>query len=241
MWAQLRCEGQAKNQRIDQLKWGGLKPGTKVGKPEPIFPRLDKAKTLAKLEELAELDREGTQPKGVQVSVPSEQQPASQTDSSFARSGPPAAPQNDNQPAAASGQSAIPSPGESAVGSPQSTASELRTPHSEPSKITIDDFAKIDLRAGTILAAESIPGAKKLLKLQVDIGSETRQVCAGIAEFYRPEELVGMKIVLVANLEPRKLRGIESNGMVVAASIGPDGKPVLATFKEDVPDGAKLK
>jgi methionyl-tRNA synthetase len=242
IWKQLGCDGCVKDQKFADLKWGGLPPGTKVGKPEAIFPRLDKAKTLAKLEELGELDRERTQPKGVQVSVPSEQQPAaSQADSSFARSGPPAAPQNDNQPAAASGQSAIPSPGESAVGSPQSTASELRTPHSEPSKITIDDFAKIDLRAGTILAAESIPGAKKLLKLQVDIGSETRQVCAGIAEFYRPEELVGMKIVLVANLEPRKLRGIESNGMVVAASIGPDGKPVLATFKEDVPDGAKLK
>ncbi|HEV2381701.1 MAG TPA: methionine--tRNA ligase subunit beta [Terriglobia bacterium] len=237
LWKQLGCEeylGKIEAQRIDQLKWGDLKPGTKIGKPEPIFPRLDKAKTLAKLEELAELDRERTQPKGVQVSVPSEQQSAiSQADSSS----PPAA-QNDKagggQAAIDNRQSSIPS-SESRVPSPAETAG------ASGAKITIDDFAKIDLRAGTILAAESIPGAKKLLKLQVDIGSETRQVCAGIAEFYRPEELVGMKIVLVANLEPRKLRGIESNGMVVAASIGPVGKPVLATFKEDVPNGAKLK
>jgi len=97
------------------------------------------------------------------------------------------------------------------------------------------------MRVGEILSAEPIPGAKKLLKLQVDIGTEIRQVCAGIAEHYRPEELVGMKVVLVANLQPRKLRGIESNGMIVAASVGEDGKPVLATFKEDVPKGTRLK
>lgn len=229
LWKQLGGGGSIENQKFSDLKWGRLKPGTRVGKPEPIFPRLDKAKTLAKLEELAELDRERTQPKGAQVSVPSEQQPAaSQADSSS-----PPAPQNDSQPAAVSEPSAI-GHRQSSILSPESRAPS-------PEKITIDDFAKIDLRAGTILAAESIPGAKKLLKLQVDIGTETRQVCAGIAEFYRPEELVGMKIVLVANLEPRKLRGIESNGMVVAASIGPEGKPVLATFKEDVPNGAKLK
>ncbi|MGH9356499.1 MAG: methionine--tRNA ligase subunit beta, partial [Terriglobia bacterium] len=108
-------------------------------------------------------------------------------------------------------------------------------------KITIDDFAKVDLRVGTILSAEPIPGATKLLKLQVDIGTEVRQVCAGIAEHYKPEDLVGLKIVLVANLQPRKLRGVESNGMVLAASVGEHGKPVLATFKEDVPNGTKLK
>ncbi|MDE3180029.1 MAG: methionine--tRNA ligase subunit beta, partial [Acidobacteriota bacterium] len=114
-------------------------------------------------------------------------------------------------------------------------------PTAESPKITIDDFAKVDLRVGTIVSAEPIPGATKLLKLQVDIGTEVRQVCAGIAEYYEPEDLVGMKIVLVANLQPRKLRGVESNGMVVAASVGDDGRPVLATFKEDVPNGAKLK
>ena len=97
------------------------------------------------------------------------------------------------------------------------------------------------MRVGEVVSAEPIPGAKKLLKLMVDIGTEVRQVCAGIAEYYQPEQLVGMKVVLVANLEPRKLRGVESNGMIVAASVGGEGKPVLATFKEDVPKGAKLK
>ncbi|MGH9326595.1 MAG: methionine--tRNA ligase, partial [Terriglobia bacterium] len=93
----------------------------------------------------------------------------------------------------------------------------------------------------TIVSAESIPGATKLLRLEVDIGSEVRQVCAGIAEYYKPEELVGTKIVLVANLQPRKMRGVESNGMIVAASVGEQGKPVLVTFKEEVPNGSRLK
>jgi methionyl-tRNA synthetase len=80
-----------------------------------------------------------------------------------------------------------------------------------------------------------------LLKLTVDIGTEVRQICAGIAEFYAPEKLVGMKVVVVTNLLPRKMRGVESNGMIVAASIGDQGRPVLATFGEDVPNGAKLR
>jgi len=75
----------------------------------------------------------------------------------------------------------------------------------------------------------------------VDIGSEIRQVVAGIAEYYEPEKLIGMKVVVVTNLQPRKLRGVESNGMIVAASIGESGRPVLVTFKEDVPNGARLK
>lgn len=118
---------------------------------------------------------------------------------------------------------------------------ESQISNSEGQKITIDDFAKVDLRVGTVLSAESIPGATKLLKLQVDIGAEVRQICAGIAEFYKPEDLVGMKVVIVANLQPRKMRGVESNGMVVAASIGDAGRPALATFKEEVPNGSRLK
>ena len=97
------------------------------------------------------------------------------------------------------------------------------------------------MRTGEIKTAEPIPGAKKLLKLTVDIGTEVRQVCAGIAEFYAPEKLIGMKVVVVTNLQPRKLRGVESNGMIVAASIGEEGRPVLVTFGEDVPNGARLK
>ena len=107
-------------------------------------------------------------------------------------------------------------------------------------KITIDDFAKIDLRVGVVKVAERVPKADKLLRLEIDIGTEVRQVLAGIAEAYAPETLVGRKVVIVANLAPRKLRGLESNGMIVAASLE-GGKPVLASFLEDVPVGARLK
>jgi methionyl-tRNA synthetase len=107
-------------------------------------------------------------------------------------------------------------------------------------KITIDDFAKIELRVGVVKVAERVPKADKLLRLEIDIGTEVRQVLAGIAEAYAPETLVGRKVVIVANLAPRKLRGLESNGMIVAASLE-GGKPVLASFLEDVPVGARLK
>ncbi|HEY6766971.1 MAG TPA: methionine--tRNA ligase [Candidatus Sulfotelmatobacter sp.] len=107
-------------------------------------------------------------------------------------------------------------------------------------KITIDDFSKVELRVGLVKIAERVPKSDKLLRLEVDIGSEVRQVLAGIAEAYAPESLVGRKVVIVANLAPRKMRGLESNGMIVAASLD-DGKPVLASFLEDVPVGARLK
>jgi methionyl-tRNA synthetase len=110
-----------------------------------------------------------------------------------------------------------------------------------PDKIAIEDFAKVEMRVGQIKTAERIVGADKLLKLMVDIGSEVRQICAGIAQFYEPEALVGRKVVVVVNLAPRKLRGVESNGMIVAASVGPEGRPVLAAFTEDVEVGARLK
>ena len=108
-------------------------------------------------------------------------------------------------------------------------------------KIAIEDFAKVEMRVGQIKTAERIVGADKLLKLTVDIGSEIRQICAGIAQFYEPDALVGRKVVVVVNLAPRKLRGVESNGMIVAASVGPEGRPVLAAFTEDVEVGARLK
>ncbi len=107
-------------------------------------------------------------------------------------------------------------------------------------KISIDDFSKIELRVGLVKVAERVPKADKLLRLEIDIGTEVRQVLAGIAEAYAPETLIGRKVVIVANLAPRKLRGMESNGMIVAASIE-GGKPVLASFLEDVPIGTRLK
>ncbi|MGH9772089.1 MAG: methionine--tRNA ligase subunit beta, partial [Candidatus Acidiferrales bacterium] len=100
--------------------------------------------------------------------------------------------------------------------------------------------SKVEMRVGLVKSAEKVAGADKLLKVMVDIGDEVRQIVAGIATAYAPEQLVGRKVVIVANLAPRKLRGVESNGMIVAAT-APDGKPVLCTFAEDVPAGARLK
>jgi methionyl-tRNA synthetase len=108
--------------------------------------------------------------------------------------------------------------------------------------IEIDDFAKVDLRVGQVLTAERLPKSDKLLLMTVDIGEDKpRKILAGIAEYYEPEKMIGRKVVIVANLKPRKLRGHESQGMVVAASYGEEGRPVIATFTEDVPNGARLK
>jgi methionyl-tRNA synthetase len=108
-------------------------------------------------------------------------------------------------------------------------------------RISIDDFARVDMRVGQVVSAEPVKGADKLLHLKVDIGEAApRTIVAGIAEAYQPAELLGRTVVIVANLQPRKLRGIESNGMIVAASVE-GGKPVLAGFHEDIPVGARLK
>jgi methionyl-tRNA synthetase len=111
----------------------------------------------------------------------------------------------------------------------------------EAAKISIDDFTKVELRVGQVVSAERVKGADKLLHMKVDIGEAApRTIVAGIAESYSPEAMLGRKVVIVANLAPRKLRGIESNGMIVAASLE-GGKPVLAGFLEEVPVGARLK
>jgi methionyl-tRNA synthetase len=109
-----------------------------------------------------------------------------------------------------------------------------------PEKISIEEFAKVDMRVGLVLSAEAVKGASKLLHLRIDIGEAApRNMVAGIAGAYKPEELVGRKVVVVANMQPRKLRGIHSDGMIVAAS--PEGgNPVLVGFLEDVPVGTKL-
>jgi methionyl-tRNA synthetase len=128
---------------------------------------------------------------------------------------------------------------------PAGATTETKTPVKSPSaipdgKISIDDFAKVELRVAQVKTAERVKGADKLLRLEVDLGTEVRQLVAGIAESYAPETLIGRKVVVVANLAPRKLRGLESNGMIVAAS--PEGgKAVLAGFLEDVPIGTRLK
>ncbi|MBD8028494.1 methionine--tRNA ligase [Ureibacillus sp. Re31] len=125
----------------------------------------------------------------------------------------------------------------------------VKTPQEEESKteievpdvpeISIDDFMKIDLRVATVMACEPVPKANKLLKLQVDLGYEQRQVVSGIAQYYKPEELVGQKVIVVANLKPVKLRGELSQGMILAGSH--DGVLTLATVDPKLQNGAKVK
>jgi methionyl-tRNA synthetase len=134
-------------------------------------------------------------------------------------------------------------PAQTAVAGASQGSAPLNKPAAVPAadaRISIADFAKVELRVAQVKVAEKVKGADKLLRLEVDLGTEVRQIVAGIAEAYAPETLVGRKVVIVANLAPRKLRGLESNGMIVAAS--PEGgKPILASFLEDVPVGARLK
>ncbi len=122
---------------------------------------------------------------------------------------------------------------------PQSKQKNHTVPASPKPLITIDDFSRLDLRVGVIQSAEKIKGAKKLLVLQVDIGSETRQVVAGIAERYTPDDLIGKEVTLIANLQPATIMGVDSQGMLLAAG----GKTVLglATFQEKIPPGTTVR
>jgi methionyl-tRNA synthetase len=107
--------------------------------------------------------------------------------------------------------------------------------------ITIDDVMKVELRVAEIKVAERIPKSDKLLRLEVDLGTETRQILAGIAEHYAPETLIGRRVIIVANLAPRKMRGLESQGMLLAASLGDADKPSIAGFLDSVELGARVK
>ena len=105
--------------------------------------------------------------------------------------------------------------------------------------VTYDDFAKLDLRISKIVSTEKIPGKSRIIKGIIDLGEEKREVIIGGAEYYQPEELVGKIVVIIANLEPRKIAGFESNAMLLAADV--NDKPFWLTVKEDVPLGTKIK
>ncbi len=215
IWTQLGL-GAIDQVNLRRLAWGQLQLGTKLGAVEPVFPRADKG-TIERMQQMEQQRSAEGATNGDSKST-AEAQPDA-TGASAAPSSPGAAPLS------------------SAVGDRAGTPASA----AEGSKITIDDFLKVELRVGEIKVAEKVKGADKLLRMEVDIGSEVRQIVAGIAKAYEPEKLIGRKVVIVANLQPRKLRGLESNGMIVAASLGDDGQPVLAGFLEDVPVGAKLK
>jgi methionyl-tRNA synthetase len=113
-------------------------------------------------------------------------------------------------------------------------------PAAADTRVGIEEFLKLDLRAARVLAAERIPKSRKLLKLEVDLGGERRTLVAGIAEAYEPDALVGRVVAIVANLKPATVMGVESNGMILAASV-PGGLPIVVSFEKEPPLGARVK
>jgi methionyl-tRNA synthetase len=225
IWAQLGL-GQIAQANLNDVHWGQLTPGTRLGPLGPIFPRADKD-TVKRMQELETQDT-GKSPEA-ETGVAEKQAAAitaAEVSATIAGKGPAAL-----TPAATVGIAPI-----AAI-----AATPVAEPATKPGIITIEDFAKVELRVAQIQVAERVKGADRLLRLEVSLGDEVRQIVAGIAEAYAPETLIGRKVVIVANLAPRKLRGLESNGMIVAASLGEKGKPVLAGFLEDVEVGARLK
>jgi methionyl-tRNA synthetase len=260
VWRQLgqgEIADAAKSAFLTELAWGGLKAGTKFGEPAPLFPRAEKDAT----ERMQNLEDENN--RTVIEAASKQQSAAGPASSSQALASPSVAHVDDHntvtqgtagpidaaQPVSTAHVHTVPAelasirlnstPVAAPAGAPLNPA-EAVAPTEEPQHIGIDDFVKVDLRVAQILVAERVPKADKLLRLEVDLGYEKRQILAGIAQYYEPEKLIGRKIVIVANLAPRKMRGLESNGMLLAASL-PDGAPVLAGFLEDVPLGARLK
>jgi methionyl-tRNA synthetase len=261
IWTQLGLanspRGSATAAGIDpaKLKWGELAEGTAIGEVKPLFPRIDKAKTLLEINSPVRTGNGPGSPAGgpqqrstagvangqpdwrgsgdrvvrdVKSATSNVQSPGSGTHATEAEAEPgsPDAPPTKPSPPMQHATEADAVPGAEGV----------------TSFIDITDFTKVDLRVGEVITAERIPKADKLLLLTVDIGEEKpRQILAGIAQHYDPEQLLRRKIAVVANLKPRKLRGYESQGMLLAASVGDEGKPVIATFTEDVPNGARLK
>ena len=175
MWNQLNIAEKFEDVRISDIEtWGKTVIGTKINKPEQLFPRIE-----------IEEEKPAQQPKVQQKKETKKVEPAAEDDN----------------------------------------------------MIKIDDFAKVDLRVAEIIAAEPVPKTEKLLKLQVSLGDEERTVVSGIAKFYKPEDLIGKHVILVANLKPAKLRGVMSHGMLLAASKGDE----LQIVETSMPVGSKVK
>ncbi|HEX5236691.1 MAG TPA: methionine--tRNA ligase [Silvibacterium sp.] len=257
VWAQLGL-GDIQKADLKNVRWGGLKAGTKLGELGPVFPRAEKD-AVARMKEIEARDNPAAaaaEEKLVKVEKQAEAKTTSETKKEETRhemggrsasaatssSGTsrkaivPVASVEAVAPVAPTSGTAIAAAGPVGAAAVIPAAAVAATSE----KISIDDFSKVELRVAQIKVAERVPKADKLLRLEVDLGYEQRQILAGIAEAYAPESLIGRKIVIVANLAPRKLRGLESNGMLLAASLE-GGRPVLASFLEDVELGARLK
>ena len=235
VWQQLGL-GDIAQADLTHIAWGGLPPGTKLGEAAPLFPRAEKD-AIERMKELEEnrpqsaLEQALASVPMVRVESTADAVPTD-AEAKSDSSAPEAAP----KPVA----TAIPSTPAAATLAGATTGTPAAALTAPPNQITIDDFTKIELRVAQIKVAERVPKADKLLRLEVDLGTETRQILAGIAESYEPESLVGRKVIVVANLAPRKMRGLESNGMLLAGSIE-GGKAALASFLDDIPLGARVK
>ena len=146
----------------------------------------------------------------------------------------------EQQPVGGAPTSDTPSPTAQAAGNAAPAESGSPAPE-EAAPISIDDFARVDLRVALVVAAERVAGTNKLIKLELDLGSERRTIVSGIAEFYEPETLVGRRIVVVANLKPARFRGIESRGMLLAAGGRAPGEDLgLVTLDKEIPPGTRV-
>jgi methionyl-tRNA synthetase len=247
----------ARSAFLTELAWGGLKAGTKFGEPAPLFPRAEKdavermqsledGNSRTVIEAAGGAAKAETVAPGPAAASPSVAATAATKDSGESLTPTSAAPVDGAKPISTAEVDGVPAELASSRLSATPVAASPTAPLTpveqvtEAQHISIDDFAKVELRVAQILVAERVPKADKLLRLEVDLGYEKRQILAGIAQYYEPEKLVGRKIIIVANLAPRKMRGLESNGMLLAASLE-GGAPVLAGFLEDVPLGARLK
>jgi methionyl-tRNA synthetase len=244
----------ARSSFLTNLAWGGLQAGTKFAEPAPLFPRAEKD-AIERMQNIEEQNSKsvieaaagggansgsaGTIAAATEVKAEGKGGIVSESEKQKSW---------DNAPVDSVGSDAgeVAQAYETVASAAVAPASETTAPPqvaevvAEPQYISIDDVIKVDLRVAQILVAERIPKADKLLRLEVDLGYEKRQILAGIAQYYEPEKLVGRKIVIVANLAPRKMRGLVSNGMLLAASLE-GGAPVLAGFLEEVPLGSRLK
>ena len=228
VWQQLGL-GDVAQADLTNITWGGLPPGTQLGAPAPLFPRAEKD-AIQRMQQIEQNRPQSALEKAL-ASAPAASAPAAPAADEAASAAPEAAPRP-----VASNTPSTPAP----VETPAATNASAPAPTAPPAQITIDDFTKVELRVAQIKVAERVPKADKLLRLEVDLGTETRQILAGIAESYTPESLIGRKVIVVANLAPRKMRGLESNGMLLAGSIE-GGKAALASFLDDVPLGARVK